>query len=1344
MESSRLGVIRTLLRRRRGAVATATKLGGLVLVSVAVGAPVATADPTSAPSSYSAAMPQLATISNGTTAAPWNLWQGDTGDALYWSTTTLTNGEPLGSSPGDLLPVYIPGGATVNGTDPNIAVVPGTKSGTDGDSDYPYSSGVVGTPGPLPGYCGTGDWSAETGHAASATSVSTQPNVTLPLAPEYFPHVVANSDGTLTGYFDYRPKDGNEAVLAATSSDGGKDWTFAGDALQQNQGYCPSADINDDGQGHPNVLSTGGNSNLYTLQRPAGDNVGVGLLVHNLTAAGATESNPLGNLANSQPVGVDPDSFDADSSAVTVAASGGAAVSLQVQSTGTSDSTEQLIPGGFLDLGQSGTIGTGDAAAAEVINCTGVTAGTPGTLTGCTTLGSASVTVNPGDLIEQVLGYVGASKSKFSGSATVIDAGPNTTTGDGGSAHLYVYPSTVTSQTTPGFTYPLSGSTINTNAPNRLYVAGTPIYCSQSNNNPTTQVEDCTTGSGSTKSYSAAVGSPITSDPIIPAGAQMTTGLDSPDGIVGELPKYPGAPTGSTIVMYTEKELAYFVAGETPNTGTFGTASSGAAFSIPFDSAAYISEDLASYLTQGTSGWGLSGPVTVNIGDNASSSSSNYQAFVPVTCTGLTDSAGDDGGNGAASLAPDAADELTGCTVPTQFEGDPYDSNSMIAAPGAALVPYSQLKLTGEGSSKSAKLFGNNEDYEVLRAAYTTDGVNFSDAGLANGGLISGASNGTADYTDITDPTATSNPPAGLNSYGPGRADATEMRWPGAAGTIIDYPDGTIGMFMSGAWAADGDSDAFNQIYYTSSTDGQHWSVPIDVVSTDYTFSALANLQTDPSAGLGISGYYSGRAYDPTVFQEPDGSLSMLFAGYSTPKPLVTTGTTLGTGASQWTVGADAPAAYRNILVTQLKAQPAAIQFNAPATGTYGGSDTLSATGGGPSTPVVFTAESPTVCSVNGTTVSYVGVGNCVIDASQAGDASFNAPADVEHTIAVGAAPLTITASSPTTTYGGTVPTITPNYSGLANGDQAPATTPTCTTAATSSSPAGSYDTTCSGAADPHYDITYADGSVIIGPAQLTITASDGSMVYGGSAKSTITPSYSGFVNGDGRGSLTTVPTCSITLAQSSSVGQYPGGSQCAGAADGNYTFTYVGGTVTVSPASATITAPSLTIPYGSPVPTLTPSYSGLVNGDKAASLTTAPKCVTTYALISQVGTYGTSCTGAVDQNYKFTYVTGEVTVVQATSTTTITVAPPFRLGPLILPTTAEITVGAAGATPTGLVEVFEDGHLIAIAPLVHGSAEILVPPSLWLFGPSTNQLTAVYLGDHNVAGSTSATVTFE
>jgi hypothetical protein len=96
----------------------------------------------------------------------------------------------------------------------------------------------------------------------------------------------------------------------------------------------------------------------------------------------------------------------------------------------------------------------------------------------------------------------------------------------------------------------------------------------------------------------------------------------------------------------------------------------------------------------------------------------------------------------------------------------------------------------------------------------------------------------------------------------------------------------------------------------------------VSVVSTDYTFSAraaqdaaLASGQDEP---LGISGYYAGRAYSPAVVQNPNGTLTMVFAGYSTPKPLPAAGTVLGTAATRWTVGTEDPALYRDILTVTL------------------------------------------------------------------------------------------------------------------------------------------------------------------------------------------------------------------------------------------------------------------------------------------------------------------------------------------------------------------------------------------------------------------------------------------
>ena len=240
-----------------------------------------------------------------------------------------------------------------------------------------------------------------------------------------------------------------------------------------------------------------------------------------------------------------------------------------------------------------------------------------------------------------------------------------------------------------------------------------------------------------------------------------------------------------------------------------------------------------------------------------------------IGCTGLT------------------ATSLTGCTGGTGSVAKGSD----LGAPGAATAPYSTLELTGEGKNKPKTLFDNNEDLSVARVAYTYDGVHFTDLGEASG---------------LSDPN--------------GNSDSV-LRWIGSRGTVITNPDGTYGLFLSGAYASDGDSDAFNQIFYSSSKDGIHWTAPQKLLGVDYTFSALQQ-QTLNGGTLGISGYYSGRTYDPTVVQNSNGTLTMVFAGYSTPKPLPTTGEVLGTNPNAlFTVPAAEPADYRTILSVTLRPQ---------------------------------------------------------------------------------------------------------------------------------------------------------------------------------------------------------------------------------------------------------------------------------------------------------------------------------------------------------------------------------------------------------------------------------------
>jgi subtilisin-like proprotein convertase family protein len=169
-------------------------------------------------------------------------------------------------------------------------------------------------------------------------------------------------------------------------------------------------------------------------------------------------------------------------------------------------------------------------------------------------------------------------------------------------------------------------------------------------------------------------------------------------------------------------------------------------------------------------------------------------------------------------------------------------------------------------------------------------------------------------------------------------------------------------------------------------------------------------------------------------------------------------------------------------------------------------------------------------------------------------------------------------------------------------------------------------------------------------PAPLTITANNTNKVYG-AALPTFTASYAGFVNGDAAASLTT-PVSLTTLAdQASPIGTYA--ITASGAASPNYTISLVGGFLTNTPAALTITANNTNKVYGASLPTFTASYSGFVNGDTAARLTTPVALNTTASSASPTGTYPITASGAAFTNYTIGFVGGTLTIGTATLTVT-------------------------------------------------------------------------------------------
>jgi len=168
--------------------------------------------------------------------------------------------------------------------------------------------------------------------------------------------------------------------------------------------------------------------------------------------------------------------------------------------------------------------------------------------------------------------------------------------------------------------------------------------------------------------------------------------------------------------------------------------------------------------------------------------------------------------------------------------------------------------------------------------------------------------------------------------------------------------------------------------------------------------------------------------------------------------------------------------------------------------------------------------------------------------------------------------------------------------------------------------------------------------------APLTITANDTNKLYG-AAVPTLTANYSGFVNGDNESKLQTPVNLNTAASPASPVGNYT--ITATGADDTNYAITQVNGTLTVNPAPLTITADSTNKAYGAALPVFTASYSGFVNSDTAASLTTPVTLSTTASAASPVGAYAITAAGAVDPNYNITYADGSLTITRVSVTVT-------------------------------------------------------------------------------------------
>ncbi|MBI3174031.1 MAG: Ig-like domain repeat protein, partial [Chloroflexi bacterium] len=238
-----------------------------------------------------------------------------------------------------------------------------------------------------------------------------------------------------------------------------------------------------------------------------------------------------------------------------------------------------------------------------------------------------------------------------------------------------------------------------------------------------------------------------------------------------------------------------------------------------------------------------------------------------------------------------------------------------------------------------------------------------------------------------------------------------------------------------------------------------------------------------------------------------------------------------------------------------------------------------------------------------------------------------------------------VTAATDTKTYDGTnasngTPSITSGS--LATGDTATWTQSfdDQNTGSKTLTPAGSIN---DGNGGLNYSITFVPVSGTIDAATLDVTANNKTIHFGGTEPA-FDYAVSGFIAPD---DFLTAPTCAVVENPHTAVGTYT--IACSGGDAGlNYSIAYHDGVFTITDkVILTVTASSASITYGDADPAITASYAGFVDGDTVAVIDTPATCSVTGPLTAVGSPFASSCSGAADDKYDFTYVNGSVAVGQ-------------------------------------------------------------------------------------------------
>jgi trimeric autotransporter adhesin len=233
---------------------------------------------------------------------------------------------------------------------------------------------------------------------------------------------------------------------------------------------------------------------------------------------------------------------------------------------------------------------------------------------------------------------------------------------------------------------------------------------------------------------------------------------------------------------------------------------------------------------------------------------------------------------------------------------------------------------------------------------------------------------------------------------------------------------------------SDAQQDGIGNIYVDDEAEPPNYSTLPAFWSTEVQDVAGATTQgsqtiTFPSPGPGVVGQTAtltatgGASGNPVVFSvdasSGAGVCSVSGTNGSTLAYLAAGACVVDANQAAGNGYAAAPQVQQTITVTAAQGSQT-ITFPNPGPGVAGQTATLTATGGASGNPVVFSVDASSgtgVCSVsgtNGSTLSYLAAGTCVVDANQAAGNGYAAAPQVQQTITVSAAGTqTITFPSP-------------------------------------------------------------------------------------------------------------------------------------------------------------------------------------------------------------------------------------------------------------------------------------------------------------------------------------------